>query len=117
METFAKMQTSWEGLWWNHEINCFVSATINLAKLKKFKGNVKLIVKKNKYFNGGENGRPNYQFMIKDSASQSFHEIDIEETEEERLYTREEVTKVMHGACRDGQDGYSPYDCLIEDYL
>ena len=38
-------------------------------------------------------------------------------TTSERLYTREEVRAVMHGACRDGLNGIDPYDCLIEDYI
>lgn len=33
------------------------------------------------------------------------------------MYTREQVEQVMHGACRDGQYGYDPYDLLIEDYV
>jgi formylmethanofuran dehydrogenase subunit E len=82
METFEKKQTKWEGLWWHPEYNGFSSASINLAKLKAFKGNVRLYVRKNKYFNGGENGRPNYMFSIKDANSDIFKEVDVEEVEE-----------------------------------
>lgn len=35
----------------------------------------------------------------------------------EDYYSREQVIAVMHGACKDGQKGFDPYDCLIEDYI
>ena len=35
----------------------------------------------------------------------------------ERKYTREEVERVMIGACEDGRRGYCPYDLIIEDYV
>ena len=35
----------------------------------------------------------------------------------QRLYTRDEVTAVMNGACRDGNDGYYPGDVCISDYI
>jgi hypothetical protein len=76
METFDRRQTSWEGLWWHPELQCFTSASINLAKLKKFKGAVRITVKKNRWFSGGLNGRPNYVFCIRDSKAESEKEIE-----------------------------------------
>ena len=54
LDTFDRKQTKWEGLWWHPEYGGFSSASINLSKLKQFKGNVRLYVRKNKFFNGGE---------------------------------------------------------------
>ena len=117
--------TNWCGLWWHPEYNGFSSEAINLSELKKFKGHVRLYVRKNKFYNNGQNNRPNYNFCLKDASSNNPKELtinDIEEDEDdieekERLYTREEVEKVMREACIDGQNGYDPYDLLIEDYI
>lgn len=36
---------------------------------------------------------------------------------DEPKYTYTQVVDVMHGACRDGANGYDPYDLLITDYI
>ena len=77
MKTFDAKQSTWEGLWYHPETGGFTSSVINLAKLKEFKGNVRVYVHKNKYFNNGENGRPNYCFCIKDANSDTFNDVDI----------------------------------------
>ena len=76
-------------------------------------------MRKNKFYNNGENGRPNYCFCLRDANSDVFNTFEVldEDDDEERLYTRDEVIKVMHGACRDGRNGIDEYDCLIEDYI
>ena len=133
LETFNGMQTTWEGLWYHPEYGGFSSASISLAQLKKFKGNVRVYVRKNKFFKQGTN-RPNYNFCLKDSQSPTFTEIDVEEdscshlyTEEELqeairkatedMYTYDEVVRVMNGAAADGMRGYGPGDNIVEDYL
>lgn len=120
LEPISDKRTSWEGLWWHPESGYFSSAAINLADLRKFKGIVRLYVRRNRMFKRGTN-RPNYVFSIMDANSDCAHDLEIEdideEQEEERTYTREEVERVMHGACRDGQNGYGPYDLLVEDYI
>jgi len=77
MKTFDAKQTSWEGLWFHPETNGYISATFNLSKLKQFKGTVRMYVRKNKFYNSGENGRPNYVFCIKDSDSETFSEVEV----------------------------------------
>lgn len=77
MKTFDAKQTTWEGLWYHPETHGYTSSVINLASLKQFKGTVRLYVRKNKYYNNGENGRPNYVFCIKDSHSETFTEPDV----------------------------------------
>lgn len=127
MKTFSALQTKWEGLWWHPEYQGFSSAAINLAQLREFKGPVRLFVRKNKFYNNGENGRPNYHFCLKDADSPTFREVEILDDEDadswryapdgSRLYTEDEVKKVMHGACRDGASGYDEFDLLISDYV
>ena len=80
LEPFDSKQTKWEGLWWHPEYCGFSSDCINLADLRKFKGNVRLYVRKNKFFNGGENGRPNYHFCIKDANADVFNSLEIEDS-------------------------------------
>lgn len=80
LEPFDAKQTNWEGLWWHPEYCGFSSASINLSKLKQFKGNVRLYVRKNKYFNGGENGQPNYRFCIKDANADVSHALEVEDS-------------------------------------
>jgi hypothetical protein len=120
LETFDKKRTQWEGLWWHPECNAFYSKTFSLASIKKFKGTVRLFVRKNRYFNNGENGRPNYQFSIQDSKGATVAEFeveDIEDREEERTYTYEEVQDIINKvACDIGGDGlYGEY--LVSDYI
>lgn len=134
LEVFDGKQTSWEGLWYHPETAGFSSASINLSALKKFKGAVRLYVRKNKFYNKGENGRPNYVFCLRDSRSPMF-EIGIEEDgakrqarcyydddddcyygkDGERLYTYDEVQKAINGATSDALRGYT--DNIVSDYI
>ena len=77
LETIDGKTTNWCGLWWHPEYNGFSSESINLAQLKQFKGTVRLYVRKNKYFNGGQNGRPNYTFCLRDAQSETFKSIEV----------------------------------------
>lgn len=117
-------QTKWEGLWWHPENNGFYSKAISLADLRKFKGNVRLYVRKNKYYNNGENGRPNYIFTLRDANSNTFKLLEIEEYEDadeytdkygNRLYTNDEVMRIIHGMEIDYGLEYG--NNLISDYV
>ena len=122
-------QTTWQGLWWHPEYNGFSSSVLSLADIRKFKGHVRLYVRKNKFFEGGKNGRPNYNFCLKDANSDIFQnweiEDDIEDDDDtprdedgERLYTEDEVRTIINGVFRDFQYGYTdPYDLLPSDYV
>ena len=79
---FDNKQTKWTGLWWHPEYKSFSSAVISLAELRKFKGLVRLIVRKNKFFNNGENGKPNYNFCLKDANSSIFKDLTVEDDED-----------------------------------
>lgn len=127
LEPFARMQTKWEGLWYHPEYNGYSSACISLAELRKFKGNVRIYVRKNKFYNKGENGRPNYHFCIKDADADVFHRLEVEEDEKpeeytdcdgNRLFTREEVRRIINGTVDDVKYGITdPYDILPEDFV
>lgn len=133
LKTFDQKQTNWLGLWWHPKYGGFYSSVISLSELRKFKGKVRLCVRKNKYYNKGENNRPNYCFSFKEADADVFNLIkviddDIEyATKDEegywktnngdRLYTYDEVRIVKDGACYDGKDGYYPGDLLVEDYV
>ena len=117
-------QTKWQGLWWHPEFNGFSSAVLSLADIRKFKGHVRLYVRKNKFFEGGKNGRPNYNFCIKDANAEVFQNWEVEDdytlqdNDDERLYTEEEVRTIINGVVHDVQYGYTdPYDLLPSDYV
>jgi len=138
LEVIEGKQTSWEGLWWHPEYQGFSSGVISLAQLRKFKGNVRLYMRKNKYYENGKNNRPNYTWCLKDANSATFKELEVEDdvdarlyTEDELqtaiaeavekatndLYTRDQLEAVMEGARADGARGYGYGDVLIEDYI
>ena len=128
LDVFENMQTDWIGLWWNPENQYFSSESISLAALKKFKGAVRLYVKKNKFYKDGS-GRPNYRFVIRDAKSEPkelsiyednnvYEDDDVYYTKNgERLYTAEEVQFCINRAAEDGARGYGYGDNLISDYL
>ena len=127
LEPFEQKRTKWQGLWYNPSNYTFTSTTLDLADLRKFKGKIRLIVRKNKFYDKDLN-RPNYIFMLIDSKCEKFNPFEIEQIDEgwadcyqtpegERLYTEDEVKQVMRGACRDGHNGYDEYDLLISDYV
>lgn len=101
LEPIDGKMSSWEGLWWHPEINAFTSAAIKLSDLRKYKGAVRLYVRKNKFFANGTNGRPNYHFSLRalDVDTAKVLEIEDEESEEqdgERLFTYDEVQEIIN---------------------
>lgn len=133
LEPFDHKQSNWVGLWYHPESGGYSSACISLADLRKFKGNVRVYMRKNKFYERGSN-RPNYCFCIKDAHSSTFAEIGVEDDTAERLYTEEELQdairkatedmytysdleRVMNGAVEDGRRGYGVGDVIVEDYI
>ena len=133
LEVIDGKATNWGGLWWQPESNYFTSQTISLAQLRKFKGNVRLVVRKNKFFNNGENGRPNYVFLFRDAKSENPFMLEVGDDPDKkpshdeygcyydedgnRLYTHAEVQTAINGAVEDGRNGYGPGDVIVSDYL
>lgn len=123
LEPIDGKQTKWEGLWWHPEYNGFSSAVLDLADLRKFKGRVRLYVRKNKFFNGGENGRPNYNFTLKDADADVFRILEIEEDDEEddeeekRSFTYGQLQELINRVACDvgGESAYGEY--CVTDYI
>lgn len=76
LEVIDGKQTNWQGLWFHKEYNGYSSACINLAELRKFKGNVRLYVRKNKFYDKNSK-TPNYNFCLKDANSEIFNIMEI----------------------------------------
>ena len=133
LKAFSKMRTGWQGLWWHPECNCYFSTSLNLAQLKQFKGNVRVYLKKNRFYNNGENNRPNYVFMLSDAKGTDGATLEVTENDRQpyfdavygtyhtgdgsRLYTEEEVQYAINRAAEDGVRGYGWGDNIVSDYL
>ncbi len=108
LEPIDGKQTKWDGLWWHPEYNGFSSGVISLADIRKFKGNVRLYVRKNKFYNKGENNRPNYMFCLKASDSAVYHLMEVEDEEDEEAgvaFTYDELQDIINRvACYVGGD-------------
>lgn len=116
-EPFDQKRTKWQGLWYHPESHSFSSTTLSLADIKKFKGNIRLIVKKNKFYEQGSS-KPNYVFMLVDSDNVKFSPWEVED--EEKVYTEEEVTSIIKGVISDCESGNGDaYYCMnrIGEYL
>lgn len=119
LEPFEGKQTNWIGLWWHPEINAFLSPTLDLADLRKFKGQFKIQIRKNKYYNNGENGRPNYCFTIREAHSDAFENILVDEDEkaEQYKFTYEELQNLINKiAYHIGGDKYYG-EFIVSDFL
>ena len=97
LDTFDSKATTWEGLWYHPETLGYTSSAIDLSKLKQFKGSVRLYVRKNRFYNGGKNGRPNYVFCIKDARSDASEIIGIAEPAEWIWTERLEGFTILEG--------------------
>lgn len=120
LETFDKKTTSHIGLWWDHQRNNFKSQVINLAALKAFKGTVRIVMIKNKFFEKGSN-KPNYIAYITDSESAKPSYLDVvdydtDDGEEVAVWTRDQVRSIINGAVSDARAGFDAYDILPEDF-
>lgn len=117
LEPIDGKQTKWEGLWWHPDFHNYSSACLKLSDLRKFKGKVRLYVRKNRYYNGGENGRPNYHFCIKAVESDQFHEIELEDAEQDGvIFTKKELQHIIDlVACEVGGEGEFG-EHIVEDY-
>ena len=134
LKPFDQKRTKWQGLWYHPESYSYTSATLNLADIKSFKGNVRIIVKKNKFYEKDSN-KPNYVFMLVDSDSEKYSLWEVEDDEDnedrpyreegnfytgegKRLYTEKEAQRAINMAVCDavGHDGYYG-EFLVSDYV
>lgn len=76
---YTGKRTEWLGLWYNHSSYSYISQAISLAQLRDYKGTVRLVMRKNRYYESGTN-RPNFQIMLCSSKSlDEAHEVTVEE--------------------------------------
>lgn len=68
MESYDMKRSNWMGLWYDPSTYSYKSAPINLSDLKEFNGSVRIIARKNKYYDKDSN-RPNMVFMIADAKA------------------------------------------------
>lgn len=108
LETFDQKTTTWTGLWYHPETLGYTSAALDLSKLKQFKGAVRLYVRKNRFYSGGKNGRPNYVFCIRDAKCECPCDIDIVDTEQTAEWEWNEFI--------DGLTVYEGYECSKCNY-
>lgn len=116
LKTFDQKQTNWLGLWWHSEYGGFYSSVISLSELRKFKGNVRLCVRKNKYYNKGENNRPNYCFSFKEADADVFHVLQVLDYDG-KLYTRNDLETVMRLSWQYAQDGFPYGHFSVDDFI
>lgn len=136
-------RSKWFGLWNNSENHYMVSQPIKIDDLKDFteSDSFRLILKKNKFYEKDGN-RPYYNFAIGNCWGSAYNKItskdmqynDLESVKEEleemseeeicdfieenfdiKLFTYNDVRKVMHEANYDGTRGYT--DIIVEDYI
>lgn len=119
---------NWGGLWQSRKAHYYISKPISKTSLKKLLDEgekQRIVIRRNAYRHGNEK-TPVFQFTFaetNEAITIATEELPHsrwnpeEGDEEERKYTHEEVMTCIHGACRDGQNGYDPYDLMIEDYI
>ena len=133
-------RSKWNGLWNNSEEHYMISQPIDIESLKDFteSDSFRLIIKKYKYYEKGGN-KPYYCFAIGNVYASATNKItsknlqysdynELEEIENStemaeyirknfgiKLYTIDEVKKVMWGANEDGYNHFT--DIMIEDYI
>lgn len=122
LETIDNKHTSYGGLWWHPEYNSFSSQALSLTELKKFKGAVRLIVRKNHYFNNGQNGRPNYQFCFADAKTENPYLLEVKNNESTKTtmlsvlaMVKDEVEKLR--CYSENEDYYDGYDECRQDII
>ena len=133
LEVFDNKRTDWLGLWYHKESLSYSSQAINLSALRKFKGNIRLYVKKNKYYEK-DSGRPNYVFIIADANGERFTEPSVVDDDygywvngsennglladgvdlDDEYVSLEDAVKIAQGLVDDCVFGYSQDDLCVE---
>lgn len=118
-EAFDNKKTETIGLWRQPGTATYMSMAISLAQIKKYKGKVRIFVRRNKFYKKDSN-RPNYVLWLCDSDSENCEEFEVIDADENEdmiaVFTREDVRKIINGAYDDCKYGHDPYDTLPEDF-
>lgn len=109
LEPYENKKTSWMGLWYQPGRTYYTSASFSLADLRKFKGNIRFVLRKNKYFEKGTN-RPNYVFMLVDASNEKYISPEIlddrttdEQEERQELEEMREKVEALAEVMREGR--------------
>lgn len=120
--------TKWEGLWAQVRSGVYAGKVIKKSDIPKY---TRLIVMHNRYWKK-ENNTPRYVYCFADSEGYEDKCIDLRidegrphkedgtyyDEDGERLYTKDEVRKIINGTVEDVEYGISdPYDILPEDFV
>lgn len=111
METFEQKRTNWMGLWYDEKTRNYKSQAIKLSDLREFKGNVRIIAMKNRYFEKDSN-KPNMVFMIADSNATA-PDIHVEDILKGYIKTETAIEIALQGI-RDSIYGFSYDDLSVE---
>lgn len=77
LELMENTTTRWEGLWYHPESYLFTSRVFSLETFRGFSGSVRLYVRKNRHYNGGENRRPNYHFWLRSTDTEDAEGLEL----------------------------------------
>lgn len=113
LKVFDGLKTDWEGLWYHPESNVYSSKVFSLATLREFKGNVQIIVIKNKYYKKGTN-RPSFEFLIQDSSWSKSQEFELSEDSDDLYINLSDAIEIARNMIYDAESGYSTDDLVVE---
>ena len=117
LQSSTDKRTNWAGLWYNPASHQYISQTTSLAQIRQFKGNVRLIVRKNK-FHKPCNNTPQYQICICDShspeARNTLEMQDIAEYEDREMIDVDTAIDIARSLLSDLESGYSMDDLTVE---
>ena len=110
------MTTKWLGLWSQERAGFYAGQVIKKADIPKY---TRIVLRYNKFYEKDSN-RPRFVYCFADSEGYADKciQMDYEEEYADRLYTREEVRKIINGtvdAVKYGVD--DPLDILPEDFV
>ena len=129
----SNKETSYQGLWYNNRDHRYTSAVIDGSSLSNLKGKFRIVMYKNRFHKDGDN-RPNYNIkfcgsdvddILAEKMSFGVCIADTNDDEElirmieeytgKRMFSEEEVYKIIHGM--QTEYGLKYGNDLIEDYI
>ena len=105
------MNTKWLGLWKQERKGIYAGQVIKKSDIPKY---TRIVLRQNKFYEKDSN-RPRFVYCFADSEGYEAMCVPVETKETERLYTKDEVYRIIHGI--EEEYGLSWGNNLIEDYL
>ena len=121
--------TKWLGLWSQERQGFYAGQVIKKADIPKY---TRIVLRYNKFYEK-DGMKPRFVYCFADSEGYEDKCIPVEYEEYadrpyeedgfyytgngERLYTGDEVRKIINGTWQDARDGYDAYDILPEDFV